>query len=265
MDKYKFRMIELIDDDFHYINIKSNNIKMMKRVANECASFNKSLPVIYESSIFVAVDELNVRHMRIAITGPDGTPYDSCIYFFDILIPEDYPNSNPEMHFVNNGGVIFNPNLYSSGKVCLSLLGTWRGTQSESWNPKTSTLMQLFISVQSQILVNHPYFNEPGYEKNYGTVDGDSNSQEYNNYVRYYNMKYAMLNIVKDVQQGRYKEFKDMVLDHFKVKKDYILEIINKWTNEAIDTYSTTQQNRPMSKKLYVELSDKLKDCFSEL
>jgi len=26
-----------------------------------------------------------------------------------------------------NGAIRFNPNLYNWGKVCLSLLGTWRG------------------------------------------------------------------------------------------------------------------------------------------
>ena len=35
----------------------------------------------------------------------------------------------------------FNPNLYSNGYVCLSLLGTWRGSSIESWNPKDSNLL----------------------------------------------------------------------------------------------------------------------------
>jgi ubiquitin-protein ligase len=39
-----------------------------------------------------------------------------------------------------NGTVRFNPNLYANGKVCLSLLGTWKGnTESENWNPDVST------------------------------------------------------------------------------------------------------------------------------
>lgn len=62
-----------------------------------------------------------------------------------------------------NGTVRFNPNLYNCGKVCLSLLGTWQGDQGESWNKETSTLLQVLISIQSLILVDMPYFNEPGY------------------------------------------------------------------------------------------------------
>jgi ubiquitin-conjugating enzyme E2 O len=48
--------------------------------------------------------------------------------------------------------------------VCLSLLGTWRGETTENWTSK-STLLQVLVSVQSLILVNDPYFNEPGYEQ----------------------------------------------------------------------------------------------------
>ena len=47
-----------------------------------------------------------------------------------------------------------------SGKVCLSLLGTWAGSASENWNPVTSTFLQVIISIQSLIFVAEPYFNE---------------------------------------------------------------------------------------------------------
>jgi ubiquitin-protein ligase len=52
------------------------------------------------------------------------------------------------------------PNLYDTGKVCLSLLGTWRGDQGESWNASTSTFLQVAVSIQALIFVPQPYFNE---------------------------------------------------------------------------------------------------------
>lgn len=55
----------------------------------------------------------------------------------------------------------FNPNLYAEGKVCLSLLGTWSGP---GWDPAISTLSQVLVSIQSAILVDKPYYNEPSYE-----------------------------------------------------------------------------------------------------
>eukprot|EP00913_Durusdinium_trenchii_P013051 g12251.t1 len=59
--------------------------------------------------------------------------------------------------------VCFNPNLYSNGKVCLSLLGTWQGETAEQWDSQTSRAVQVLISIQSLILVSQPYFNEPGW------------------------------------------------------------------------------------------------------
>ena len=63
------------------------------------------------------------------------------------------------------GTVRFNPNLYNCGKVCLSLLGTWSGQDGETWNKDTSTFLQVLVSIQSLILVEDPYFNEPGWER----------------------------------------------------------------------------------------------------
>ena len=53
-----------------------------------------------------------------------------------------------------NGTVRFNPNLYSDGKVCLSLLGTWEGAQGEKWSAETSTILQVsFLSHEMSSLV----------------------------------------------------------------------------------------------------------------
>ena len=42
----------------------------------------------------------------------------------------DYPHSPPQVTYWTNGDNIrFNPNLYKCGKVCVSLLNTWRGDQ----------------------------------------------------------------------------------------------------------------------------------------
>jgi ubiquitin-protein ligase len=48
------------------------------------------------------------------------------------------------------------------GKVCISLLGSTNATdESQRWNPDLSSLAQVLISIQSQILgVGDPYFNE---------------------------------------------------------------------------------------------------------
>ena len=88
------------------------------------------------------------------------------------MIPGDYPNSPPKMKIVTTGGGRhrFNPNLYADGKVCLSLLGTWQG---EPWDPKVSSLNQVFMSIYALIFVEEPWFNEPGYQGQRGTPQGD--------------------------------------------------------------------------------------------
>lgn len=43
--------------------------------------------------------------------------------------------------------------------MCLSLLGTWQGP---GWEKGVSTLSQVLLSIQAQILVERPYANEPG-------------------------------------------------------------------------------------------------------
>jgi ubiquitin-conjugating enzyme E2 O len=75
-----------------------------------------------------------------------------------------------------------NPNLYDDGKVCLSLLGTWHGKESETWSQQSS-LFQLLVSIQSLVLNARPYFNEAGYDRLEGTVEGEENSVIYNEQV----------------------------------------------------------------------------------
>jgi hypothetical protein len=53
------------------------------------------------------------------------------------------------------------PNLHrDSGKVCLSLLGTWDGP---GWDPQRSSIYQLLTAIAFQILAaEQPYYMEPG-------------------------------------------------------------------------------------------------------
>ncbi|ESP04277.1 hypothetical protein LOTGIDRAFT_136516 [Lottia gigantea] len=109
------------------------------------------------------------------ITGPVDTPYSLGCFIFDIYFPSSYPYNPPLVKLITtgNGTVRFNPNLYSDGKVCLSLLGTWHaGDASEKWNAGKSTLHQVLVSIQSMILTSDPMFNEPGYDGMRETEDG---------------------------------------------------------------------------------------------
>lgn len=86
------------------------------------------------------------------------------------------------VHYVS-GGLRVNPNLYESGRVCLSLLNTWTGTGSETWNPNGSTIFQVLLSLQALVLNKDPYFNEAGYDQQVGSVEGEKNSCSYSENV----------------------------------------------------------------------------------
>lgn len=85
-----------------------------------------------------------------------------------------------QMVHYHSGGLRLNPNLYESGNVCLSLLNTWTGTGSEMWNPGSSTILQVLLSLQALVLNEKPYFNEAGYDQQIGRAEGEKNSVSYN-------------------------------------------------------------------------------------
>ena len=60
------------------------------------------------------------------------------------------------------------------GAVCLSLLGTWTGhKECERWS-ENSNLLQVLLSIQSLVLCAEPYYNEPGYDKQLGSPEGET-------------------------------------------------------------------------------------------
>ena len=115
-------------------------------------------------SLAVACRESDVRHVRALIIGPPETPYEFGFFEFDIKFGKEYPIKSPSVKSIttNSGKCRFNPNIYNCGKVCLSILGTWRGEPGEQWS-SAQGLESVLISIQSLMSTN-PYENEPGYE-----------------------------------------------------------------------------------------------------
>ena len=145
---------------------------MMRRAGVEWKQMSSGLP----SGITVQVYEGRMDLLRAAIEGPSGTPYEGGLFVFDIYLPPSYPAVPPKAFYWAYGKYI-NPNLYECGKVCLSLLGTWNGP---GWEQDTSTLLQLFVSIQGLILIEAPYCNEPGQQRDGGT----ERSTQYNRMVQ---------------------------------------------------------------------------------
>lgn len=223
---YKFKYYDGTFNSFHYQNIKELTSSQVSRVQKEFQILKKSITIHRDASIFFCIQKNNVNKIRFMISGPKNTPYEYGLFIFDMTMPETFPSGPPLVNFSNNGGKRFNPNLYDSGKVCLSLLGTWRGDKGESWNINTSTFNQLLISIQSQILIDEPYFNEPGYEKTIGTEQGKTMSKEYNYNIRQYTLDHTINDLLSN---NKYPEFKDIIKNYFKFQKHNIIKTLNTW------------------------------------
>ena len=81
--------------------------------------------------------------------------------------------------------------------------------------------LQVLISIQSLILCLEPYYNEPGFERLYGTPQGDSESLKYSEDVFRNNLKYAVLGQLTNPPEG----FEEVVRAHFYLKRDFLLEV----------------------------------------
>jgi hypothetical protein len=150
----------------------------------------------------------------------------------------------------------FNPNLYKCGKVCLSLIGTWSGDESESWNP-TSTMYQVLCSVQSEIMgMDFPYFNEPGYEKEKGTLKGIINNEKYNEALYYGTVKFAINDMIKNPPVT----MEDVVKTHFRMKKEEIMKTTENWQyklNKNLIDIIYNLQIKDNIKKFKISIKDK--------
>jgi len=250
----------------------------MLRLAQELADLSNALPCEHTNSIYVRVDKERVDMMKALIVGSSNTPYAHGCYEFDIFCDNKYPNDSPKMNLMTTGAgsVRFNPNLYACGKVCLSLLGTWRGSATENWDPKLSTILQVLVSVQAIIMSEEVYFNEPGFENEAGTVEGEKKNEGYSNIVRYANVKFAMLGQLKSPPRG----FESVVKRHFYVKRFEVMKEVNHWVELAskheaaytglIHDHNYTwcshfKQTKTRYKEMLTEVVKQLEDALNKL
>ena len=231
--KYQFDNEEL-DSKHRFYKYNSEKIgsSTVLRVMSEISSLRKNLPINWDSSILMRVPKSNMNLITFLIIGPKDTPYHNGVFEFHAYFPDTYPKIVPRVLLETTGGgrVRFNPNLYNCGKVCLSLLGTWSGDQGEKWNPQISTFLQVLISIQSLIMVENPYFNEPSYERSMHTEHGKAKSFDYTDNIRLETIRVAMIETIKN----KNKSYSNFIDEHFKFKKDEIYSTITEWINTSI-------------------------------
>ena len=194
-------------------SVNPSDRKWAKRVAKEWALLRDALP----STIWARAYESRMDLLRAAMLGPSGTPYHDNLFLFDFHFGENYPNDPPVAHYHSHGHRV-NPNLYQSGKVCLSLLHTWQGKGSEVWNAETSNMLQVLVSIQGLVLVDKPYYNEAGYEAQVGSEEGERNGAQYNEQAFLASAK-SMLSLLKKPP----KHFERLIREHFRARGGVIV------------------------------------------
>tara|TARA_B110000003_G_scaffold132846_1_gene134893 strand:- start:831 stop:1550 length:720 start_codon:yes stop_codon:yes gene_type:complete len=139
-----------------------------------------------KQGIFYKHDEEDMLIGRALIIGPKDTPYENGFYFFKFQFPTDYPTSPPKVTYLTNDGYTrFNPNFYRNGKVCLSVLNTWKGDQWSGCQGLSSVLLTL-VSTFNEM----PLCNEPGFSETHRDV------KPYNNMVTFKNYQIAILGMI---------------------------------------------------------------------
>jgi hypothetical protein len=109
-------------------------------------------------------------------------------------------------------------------------------------------MLQVLVSIQSLILIEQPYFNEPGYEKIIGTPRGDECNEKYNQKIRQATAKWAIADMIQNPPSG----FEEVVKQHFNLKKDKVKEMLQDWEDKA--NHKVFKDNIIESKTIVEEL-----------
>ena len=179
--------------------------------------------------IFIDFNEEDMTKAVAMIIGPEDSVYHNGVLFFTIKFPTNYPFSPPKVGYVSRGSIRIHPNLYTGsakdnylGKVCISILGTWSGPQWSSIMDVSSVL----LSIQS-LLDNNPLDNEPGF-----AGKKTDNHTIYRNCVAYENFRTLIYKNIFNIPM-EFKCFQEVILNHYKERRDYIHSDLNKYIYES--------------------------------
>ena len=160
----------------------------LRRIISDIKELRKN--PLTAHGIYYEHDETDMLKGRALIIGPADTPYADGFYLFTFQFPSNYPHAPPKVEFCTSDGITrFNPNLYRTGKVCLSILNTWKGEQWSGCQTISSVLLALCT-----ILNDEPLLNEPGITKSHRDYEG------YNEIIRYKNIEVAIFGMLESVE-----------------------------------------------------------------
>lgn len=199
----------------------------IRRLVSDIADVHKN--PLTDEGIYYIHDDKNMLNGYAMIIGPKDTPYENGVFFFTFQFPYNYPHVPPVVKYcTNDGKTRFNPNLYRNGKVCLSILNTWRGEGWTSCQTIRSVLLTLLTTLNDKPLLNEPGVKEehPDFEK-------------YNIFISL--KTHEMINhyLLEDNIVACFKPFYHIIKQHFLEKEKRINEQLQKWKNVFKERYNS--------------------------
>lgn len=174
-----------LDDKISY---KGLTEQAQRRLVKDIASLYRD--PLTEQGIYYQHDSDNMNIGYAMIIGPKDTPYSHGFFLFRFEIPTLYPNLPPRVTYLTQDTkerTRFNPNLYTNGYVCLSVLNTWKGEGWTSCQTIRSVLMTLVT-----VLNDTPLCNEPNIGKSHPDF------HKYNDILRYKTYQMAFLRYLNE-------------------------------------------------------------------
>lgn len=187
----------------------------MKRCVMETKILEFFSPLVSEN-IFV-IPTSNINQVKCLIIGPENTPYENGFYLFEIIFPNNYPFSPPKATFyTNDGKTRMHPNYYTSGKVCVSLIGTWSGPGWTSCNTLSSVLMTF-----RSLFIENPLWQEPGF-----MGDTTKKNRDYNSIITHENYRIGIVQMINNTPNG-FECFREIMYEHLIKHRERILSRLN--------------------------------------
>jgi len=193
-----------------------------KRLIHDITDLYKN--PLTDENIYYIHDDTDMLKGYALIIGPPDTPYEHGFYFFEFRFPTNYPYSPPKVvYHTNDGTTRFNPNLYVSGKVCLSILNTWHG---ESWS-SCQSIRSVLLTILGTVLNDTPLLNEPGIREDNPAV------KNYNKAIYFKNYKSAFLGVLKgEIASNISIGFQSFIKEYVIQNKDKIITHLEKMSEK---------------------------------